>query len=168
MMHLQAPCMPRALPLMAAGPFCRGAHAVGRQACLARPLLSSSACSRIYRTRLQVTAVASAEPSTVKIITQGRHVEVTDSLKSYVVGLQLRPPFNGIDPCSTTQDHCACTWMPLQQVLGFQDCLHCAESASTLKQSFKLRHAQRYQRCTLEPSICMGCRSSSAPTKARP
>ena len=83
--------MPRALPLMAAGPFCRGAHAVGRQACLARPLLSSSACSRIYRTRLQVTAVASAEPSTVKIITQGRHVEVTDSLKSYVVGLQLRP-----------------------------------------------------------------------------
>lgn len=84
--------MPRALPVMRAGPFFRGAHAVGRQACLARPLLSSSAFSRTYRTRLQVTAVASADPSTVKIITQGRHVEVTDSLNSYVVGLQIRPP----------------------------------------------------------------------------
>ena len=90
--------MPRALPVMRAGPSFRGAHAVGRQACLARPLLSSSACSRSYRTRLQVTAVASAEPSTVKIITQGRHVEVTDSLNSYVVGLQMRPPVTASIP----------------------------------------------------------------------
>ena len=55
-------------------------------------LRRSGACIKCRRNVLEVSAVASAEPSTVKIITRGRHVEVTESLKKYVVRFQ-HPPF---------------------------------------------------------------------------
>jgi len=90
-MQLQAPCVPRAVPMALNSPICRRTHAVGRQTDLASPLLRPSACIRSRRNILQVSAVASAQPSTVKIITQGKNVEVTDSLKKYVVRLHSCP-----------------------------------------------------------------------------
>ena len=88
-MYLQASCMPRALPRALISPPPRGAHLTGRHAGLPTPLRRSGACIKSRRNVLEVSAAASAEPSTVKIITQGRHVEVTDSLKKYVVRLTL-------------------------------------------------------------------------------
>ena len=54
---------------------------------VATAVASPSQCIKRRPSSLQVSAIASAQPSTVKIITQGRHVEVTDSLKQYVVRL---------------------------------------------------------------------------------
>ena len=86
-MHLQMSCMPRAMPAALSTPFNRGAHCVGVPSALDRLLPSPLACVRSRAKGLSVSAIASAQPSTVKIITQGRHVDVTDSLKDYVVRL---------------------------------------------------------------------------------
>lgn len=47
-------------------------------------------CGPLLRRADIVRAAASPELSTVRIITQGRHVEVTPALQQYVVGIPFR------------------------------------------------------------------------------
>lgn len=67
--------------------FCRGTPILGSEKTTFAAFPSVQPAHFLRRSTLKVTAVASAAPSTVKIITQGRHVEVTPALKSYVVSI---------------------------------------------------------------------------------
>lgn len=70
-------------PIIASGVFLRGQPALRPQVALLSVVKHSQRQAR--DSSLSLRAIASAEPSTVKIITQGRHVEVTPAIKNYVV-----------------------------------------------------------------------------------
>ncbi|EIE18900.1 hypothetical protein COCSUDRAFT_31477 [Coccomyxa subellipsoidea C-169] len=82
MLHsLQSPCT---APRIANNAFCRGSPVLKPKSTSYYSTPSVHQPHRQHRNTLKISAVASAQPSTVKIITQGRHVEVTPALKKYV------------------------------------------------------------------------------------
>ena len=82
---LPTPCLKQSTVASASSAHLRGPSALRPQPAL--PVNVQRNCARLQsRNRVvPVRAVASAEPSTVKIITQGRHIEVTPAIKAYVV-----------------------------------------------------------------------------------
>ena len=87
MLRYPTPGAPRVLPASLCCSLYGEVHALRPHFALARAVSTPSQCIKRSGASLRVSASASAQPSTVKIITQGRHVEVTDSLKQYVVRL---------------------------------------------------------------------------------
>ena len=87
---LQLSCSKQTTPSSASTAHLKGPSTLRPHLGFANQVERISARSQSRGSVLPIRAVASAEPSTVKTIVQGRHIEVTSAIKKYVVRLRLQ------------------------------------------------------------------------------